>query len=131
MGMNALLLRTNLTPEQFKFADMVRISAENLLSILNDILDISKLEAGKVELEKIDFSLQTPDRGRGRAVVSARPGEGPGHRHLCGPGRPATPRRRSHAGSPGHLKPGGQRGEVHRERLSSRSRPGRRRCPAA
>ncbi len=57
MGMNALLLRTELTPDQAKFADMVRISAENLLSILDDILDISKLEAGKVELEKIDFSL--------------------------------------------------------------------------
>jgi len=57
MGMNALLLRTALTPDQVKFADMVRISAENLLSILDDILDISKLEAGKVELEKIDFSL--------------------------------------------------------------------------
>ncbi len=57
MGMNALLLRTALTADQFKFAEMVRVSAENLLSILNDILDISKLEAGKVELEKIDFSL--------------------------------------------------------------------------
>jgi signal transduction histidine kinase/CheY-like chemotaxis protein len=59
MGMNGLLLRTELTADQFKFAEMVRVSAENLLSILNDILDISKLEAGKVELEKIDFSLQT------------------------------------------------------------------------
>jgi len=59
MGMNALLLRTNLTPEQFKFADTVRISAENLLGIINDILDISKLEAGKVEIEAVDFSLQT------------------------------------------------------------------------
>jgi signal transduction histidine kinase/DNA-binding response OmpR family regulator len=59
MGMNALLLRTGLTPDQFKLADTVRTSAENLLSILNDILDVSKLEAGKVELEAIDFSLQT------------------------------------------------------------------------
>ena len=59
IGMNALLLRTRLTPEQFKFADTVRISAENLLGIINDILDISKLEAGKVEIEDVDFSLQT------------------------------------------------------------------------
>jgi signal transduction histidine kinase/DNA-binding response OmpR family regulator len=59
IGMNALLLRTNLTTEQFKFADTVRISAENLLGIINDVLDISKLEAGKVEIEAIDFSLQT------------------------------------------------------------------------
>jgi signal transduction histidine kinase/CheY-like chemotaxis protein len=58
MGMNALLMRTKLTAEQHRYANMVRISAENLLSILNDILDISKLEAGKVDLEAIDFSLQ-------------------------------------------------------------------------
>jgi signal transduction histidine kinase/CheY-like chemotaxis protein len=58
MGMNALLLRTELTPDQKKFADAVRVSADCLLGIINDILDISKLEAGKVELEEIDFSIQ-------------------------------------------------------------------------
>jgi signal transduction histidine kinase/DNA-binding response OmpR family regulator len=58
IGMNALLLRTALTAEQFKFADTVRISAENLLGIINDILDISKLEAGKVEIESVDFYLE-------------------------------------------------------------------------
>jgi PAS domain S-box-containing protein len=57
MGMNALLLRTSLTPEQKKYADAVRVSADCLLGIINDILDISKLEAGKVELEAIDFTL--------------------------------------------------------------------------
>jgi PAS domain S-box-containing protein len=57
MGMNALLLRTNLTPEQRKYAEAVRVSADCLLGIINDILDISKLEAGKVELEAIDFTL--------------------------------------------------------------------------
>ncbi|MGH6972371.1 MAG: ATP-binding protein, partial [Caulobacteraceae bacterium] len=58
MGMNALMLRTQLTPEQRKYADAVRVSAECLLGIINDILDISKLEAGKVELESIDFTLR-------------------------------------------------------------------------
>jgi PAS domain S-box-containing protein len=57
MGMNALLLRTNLTAEQKKYAEAVRVSADCLLGIINDILDISKLEAGKVELEAIDFTL--------------------------------------------------------------------------
>ncbi|HVN01145.1 MAG TPA: response regulator [Caulobacteraceae bacterium] len=57
MGMNALLLRTNLTAEQRKYAEAVRVSADCLLGIINDILDISKLEAGKVELEAIDFTL--------------------------------------------------------------------------
>ncbi|HXQ14300.1 MAG TPA: response regulator [Caulobacteraceae bacterium] len=57
MGMNALLLRTPLTNEQKKYAEAVRVSADCLLGIINDILDISKLEAGKVELEAIDFTL--------------------------------------------------------------------------
>jgi len=59
IGMNALLLRTELTPEQRKFAEAVRTSADCLLNLINDILDISKLEAGKVELEEIDFCLPT------------------------------------------------------------------------
>ncbi len=57
MGMNALLLRTPMTAEQKKYAEAVRVSADCLLGIINDILDISKLEAGKVELETIDFTL--------------------------------------------------------------------------
>jgi signal transduction histidine kinase/DNA-binding response OmpR family regulator len=56
IGMNALLLRTQLTADQKKFAEAVRVSADCLLGIINDILDISKLEAGKVDLEEIDFS---------------------------------------------------------------------------
>jgi len=59
IGMNGLLLRSPLAPEQRKFAEAVRLSADSLLAIINDILDISKLEAGKVELEAIDFSLET------------------------------------------------------------------------
>jgi len=59
IGMNALLLRTDLSPEQHKFAEAVRTSADCLLNLINDILDISKLEAGKVELEEIDFCLAT------------------------------------------------------------------------
>jgi len=58
MGMNALLLRTPLTDEQKVFAKSVQLSAENLLVIINDILDVSKLDAGKVELEAVDFRLE-------------------------------------------------------------------------
>ena len=57
IGMNALLLRSDLTPEQRRYAEAVRVSADCLLGIINDILDISKLEAGKIELEAIDFTL--------------------------------------------------------------------------
>ena len=57
IGMNTLLLRTGLDPEQRRFADAVRRSADILLDLINDILDLSKLEAGRVELEAIDFDL--------------------------------------------------------------------------
>jgi signal transduction histidine kinase/DNA-binding response OmpR family regulator/HPt (histidine-containing phosphotransfer) domain-containing protein len=57
LGMTGLLLDTKLTDEQRGFADTVRESGEALLAIVNDILDISKLEAGKFELELLDFDL--------------------------------------------------------------------------
>jgi PAS domain S-box-containing protein len=57
IGMNSLLLKTKLTTEQQDYAVAVRDSAEALLTVINDVLDISKLEAGKVEIEAIDFDL--------------------------------------------------------------------------
>ena len=57
LGMTGLLLDTNLDAQQRKYAEWVRESGESLLTIVNDILDISKLEAGKFELERIDFDL--------------------------------------------------------------------------
>lgn len=58
IGMNALLMRTELNREQRTFAKSVQLSAANLLVIINDILDVSKLEAGKVELEATSFRLE-------------------------------------------------------------------------
>ena len=57
LGMTHLLLETNLDTEQRGFAEIVAESGESLLTVVNDILDISKLEAGKFEIEKIDFDL--------------------------------------------------------------------------
>ena len=57
LGMAGLLLDTALDDEQRKYAEAVQESGEGLLTIINDILDVSKLEAGKVETENIDFDL--------------------------------------------------------------------------
>jgi signal transduction histidine kinase/CheY-like chemotaxis protein len=57
IGMSALLLETDLDNEQRDLAGTVMRSAESLLTIINDILDFSKVEAGKLELELIDFDL--------------------------------------------------------------------------
>ncbi|MEX2494064.1 MAG: response regulator [Nitrospirales bacterium] len=59
LGMVSLLLDLDLTPEQRECADIVKHSAETLLTIINDILDFSKIEAGKLKLETIDFELRT------------------------------------------------------------------------
>ena len=58
LGMTDLLLGTPLTPEQQEYLDMVKGSAEGLLTLLNDILDFSKIEAGKLEMASVDFRLR-------------------------------------------------------------------------
>jgi len=58
VGAAELLKQTELTAEQKEYVDMLKISADNLLGIINDILDLSKIEAGRIELENIPFNLQ-------------------------------------------------------------------------
>ncbi len=57
IGMTELLLDTNLDAEQQEYAETVRRSGDALLTIINDILDFSKVEAGKLELESVEFGL--------------------------------------------------------------------------
>ncbi len=56
LGMADLLLDTELTPIQYRYAQTIRQSGEALLAIINDILDFSKIEAGHMELESIPFN---------------------------------------------------------------------------
>jgi signal transduction histidine kinase/DNA-binding response OmpR family regulator len=59
IGMNRLLLDTDLLPEQREYATTVDEAAETLLRIINDILDFSKVEAGKLDLDFADVSLRS------------------------------------------------------------------------
>lgn len=58
VGMTSLLLGTSLTREQRGYVETIRLSSENMLSILNDILDLAKIEAERLELEEQDFDLR-------------------------------------------------------------------------
>jgi len=57
LGMADILLRSDLTADQRKHALIIKESGDALLAILNDILDLSKIEAGRIELENLDFRL--------------------------------------------------------------------------
>jgi len=57
LGLTAQLARTDLTREQLQMVHTIRDSGQTLLNLLNDILDLSKVEAGHIALEETDFSL--------------------------------------------------------------------------
>ncbi|MDA9400078.1 PAS domain-containing hybrid sensor histidine kinase/response regulator [Bradyrhizobium sp. CCBAU 45389] len=59
IGMGGLLLDTNLTPEQATYARAVKTSGEALMALIEELLDYSKIEAGKLDLEQRPFALST------------------------------------------------------------------------
>jgi CheY-like chemotaxis protein/nitrogen-specific signal transduction histidine kinase len=71
IGMTRLLLETPLSDEQRGYVEMVHDSGQALLTIINDILDLSRMEAGRLELDSIDFDLEALLR-RVLAVVEPR-----------------------------------------------------------
>ncbi len=57
IGMSELLMETGLDDEQREFANVLKSAGETLLALINDVLDLSKIEAGHLELEEIEFDL--------------------------------------------------------------------------
>ncbi|AJY77478.1 histidine kinase [Paenibacillus beijingensis] len=59
IGMTTLLMETALNEEQRDYAEIIQKSGNTLLNVINDILDYAKIEAGKMELEEVQFQLQS------------------------------------------------------------------------
>ena len=127
VGMTELLGRTPLSPTQARLTQTIRSSAQVLLQIVNDLLDLSKIQAGKVEFESLPLDLRAHARGMHDAV--RRSGRGQGHRaHRVPPAQraPRTVLGRSLADPPDRAESGRQRRQVHGAGRSRRQ--GRRRC---
>lgn len=58
IGMTELALEENISPSAREYLQFVKLSGKALLDIVNDILDLSRIEAGKIELERRPFSLR-------------------------------------------------------------------------
>ena len=58
LGMSDMLAESKLDAEQMQYVDVFRRAGANLLVLINDILDLSKIESGHLELEQVDFDLE-------------------------------------------------------------------------
>ena len=121
LGMNSLLLKTVLTDEQRSYARTIRSSGKALLTLINDILDLSRIEAGRLELNSASSTRAAGRRGRGVARRRARSEKGLRFRVRV-PHRPARgAARRRGPPAPGALQPDRQRRQVHRDAARSTS----------
>ena len=121
IGMSSLLIDTRLDDQQREFAETIRTSGDHLLTIINDILDLSKIESGKLELEEDPVRPSRVYRGIPAAGRPERPGEEPGLTYLLEDATSHRAPRRRRAGATDAGQSAGQRGQVHRRR---RDQPG-------
>jgi signal transduction histidine kinase/DNA-binding response OmpR family regulator len=99
VGMTNLLMETDLSREQQEYVETIQNSGDSLLSIINDILDYSKIEAGKLDFETIDFDLQSSMDQVTNVVAFKAQEKGLGYVALVAPDVPLYLR-----GDPGRLR---------------------------
>ena len=91
VGMNELLLGTPLSPEQREYAEQVARSGQEMLAIIDDVLDISRMETGRLELAIADFDVRdTIDAGLRGGTPRCRPPRGCDFEVRVEPGVPTT-----------------------------------------
>ena len=129
IGMTEVLLDSKLSDEQRDYLNIVKNSANALLSLLNDVLDSSKIEAGKLELEHIPFRLRESLGETAAHVGQSGCRKGLGARHTHPPRCSRLFAGRSGAIASDHHQSGGQRHQVHRTRRSRGASFGRFRRP--
>mmetsp|Transcript_38447 Transcript_38447/g.121550 ORF Transcript_38447/g.121550 Transcript_38447/m.121550 type:complete len:2337 (+) Transcript_38447:153-7163(+) len=72
IGVTQLLLETELDAEQKELTELIKTSADSLLSVINDILDLTRVESGKLELEFVDFDVrQTVEEALDSVIMAA------------------------------------------------------------
>ena len=125
IGLNDLLLRTPLSPEQQRLATGAQVASRALLGLINDILDFSKIEAGRLELEQLDFEIRPLLEQAAGMLTETGPRQGSRPGRLLPPRRPRGALGRPDPDRPGRGQPGLQRGQVHRERRRDRRGPPR------
>ena len=114
VGMTELLARTALSATQAQLTQTIRSSAQVLLQIVNDLLDLSKISAGKVALEALPIDLGRMLEECTSLFAGAAEAKGI-ELIVCPPARRAAqPARRSAAGAADPDESGRQRGQVHR-----------------
>ena len=99
IGMTGLLLDTELNAKQRRYVEMIRSSGESLLALVNDILDISKIEAGKLQIENVDFDLHALLQELSKSMALRARSKGLQFRCTIAPDVPARFR-----GDPGRLR---------------------------